>query len=96
MLFGVLAGGVFDHIHCEHTGEFDKKEIKMSWKYSEGDGQFWNWLVQNITHFTSLMKFVWFERKKKIVSRLFSPEFWKYLLNIFSYLTVFKQGKFIM
>lgn len=29
-LFGVLAGGVFDHIHCEHTGEFDKKEIKMS------------------------------------------------------------------
>ena len=24
-LSDVLAGGVFDHVHCQHTGEFDKK-----------------------------------------------------------------------
>ena len=33
--------------------------------------------------------------KKKLFQTVF-PEFWKYLLNIFSYLTVFKQGTFIM
>ena len=44
-LSDVLAGGVFDHVQCQHTGEFDKKKWKMSWKCSGGDGQFWNWLV---------------------------------------------------
>ena len=27
-LSDVLAGGVFDHVHCQHTGEFDKKKNK--------------------------------------------------------------------
>ena len=29
-LSDVLAGGVFDHAQYQHTGEFDKKKIKMS------------------------------------------------------------------
>ena len=27
-LSDVLAGWVFDHVHCQHTGQFDKKQIK--------------------------------------------------------------------
>ena len=25
-LSNVLAGGVFDHVQCQHTGKFDKKK----------------------------------------------------------------------
>ena len=99
MLSDALASGAFDQVPCQHTGEFDKKKIKMSWKCPGVDGKFWNWLVHNITEtrFTSLMKFVRFEWKKKLFQTVF-PWILKLFVKVFvfSYLTVFKQGIFIM
>ena len=49
MLFGVQASGAFDHVDCQHTGEFDyKKKVKKHLENAQGvcpkgeDGQFWN------------------------------------------------------
>ena len=44
------------------------KKFKNVLKMPRGDGQFWDWLVHNITEtrFTSLIKFVRFKQKKKL------------------------------
>ena len=71
MLFGVQASGAFDHVDCQHTGEFDyKKKVKNILKMPRGFarrgrmGSFGiDWYITE-THLTSLMKFVRFERKK--------------------------------
>ena len=47
-LFEALAGGAFDHLNCQHTGEFDQNVSKksnaqyFSLLCSGAHGRFWN------------------------------------------------------
>ena len=46
MFFEALTVGAFDHLNCQHSGEFDqnfsKKSNAQGFARGWGDGQFWN------------------------------------------------------